>query len=128
MACRARRVVGEGLCVFGQGASGMRPRACPDCFLGTCTDQLTAALTPFRAEVDDPVCCAHDIEIVFDDHQTVPGSQQLVEGAEQSGYVIEMQAGGGFVKQEELALGTAAACPQIGQVSGELQALCFTAR
>ena len=57
---------------------------------------------------------------MLDDDQRVPGVEQLAEGAQQLGDVVEVQAGGGFVEQEQLVrLGFVC----LGQVAGELEAL-----
>ncbi len=46
-------------------------------------------------------------------------TQQLPEGGEQGGDIVEMQAGGGFVKEKEGALFTS----PVGQMAGKFQAL-----
>ncbi|MBP7469385.1 MAG: hypothetical protein KA800_13900, partial [Thauera sp.] len=62
-----------------------------------------AAFAALGAKVDDPVGRGDHIEVVLDHDQRMPGLQQLVEGAEQLGDVLEVQAGGGFVEEEEQA-------------------------
>ena len=56
----------------------------------------TAAFAALGAEVDDPVGRGDHVEVVLDHDQRMPGLQQLVEGAEQLGDVLEVQAGGGL--------------------------------
>ncbi|MNI55025.1 hypothetical protein D3C73_1099510 [compost metagenome] len=67
---------------------------------------------------------------MFDDQQRVARGQQLAERTHQPRHVIKVQAGGGFVEQEQAALlgdlgrGNTAA-GRFGQVAGQLQALRF---
>ena len=94
-----------------------------------CADRndLTAAVAAFRAEVDQPVGRRHDIHVVLDDHQRVPGREQLAERAHQLGDVVEVQAGGRLVEQEQRAAGGRFAAGGVGEEAGELQALGLAA-
>ena len=62
----------------------------------------------FGAEVDDPVGGFDDVEIVLDDEERAAAVDELAEGGEQFGDVVEMQAGGGLVEDVEHAAGRAA--------------------
>jgi hypothetical protein len=106
---------------------------------GAGDDDLAAGVAAFGAEVDDPVGGADDVEVVLDHHQRMAGSEQLAQRAHQLGHIIEMQAGGGLVEQQqrtalagvprELAgdcVGDAA-LGRLRQEPGNLQALSFTA-
>ncbi len=66
-------------------------------------DDLTAGIAAFGAEVDDPVGSANDVEVVLDDHQRVPGGDQLAERAQQLGDVVEVQSGRRLVEQKQRA-------------------------
>src|SRR5450830_1643355 len=63
-----------------------------------------ATIAPFRAQVDQPVAGPDHVQVVLDHQQRMPGLQQLAQGAHELGDVVEMQAGGGFVEQEQRAL------------------------
>ena len=89
-----------------------------------------------RAQVDEPVGGVDEVEVVLDDQYGVAGSLQRAQGAQQSGDVVKVQAGGGFVEQvQRAASGEAAAAGAalaglfggFGQEAGQLQALGFAA-
>jgi hypothetical protein len=61
-------------------------------------DDLAAAVSALRAEVDDPVGGFDDIEIVFDDHHGIAVIAQLMQDSEQMVDVVEVQAGGRLVE------------------------------
>ena len=67
-------------------------------------DQLAAGLAAFGAEVDDPVGGADHVEVVLDHDQRMAGVEQLAQRAHQLGDVVEVQAGGRLVEQEQRAL------------------------
>ena len=64
-------------------------------------DDLAARVAAFRAEVDDPVGGADHVEVVLDHDQRMAGVDQPAEGLQQLRDVVEVQAGGGFVEQEQ---------------------------
>jgi len=67
-------------------------------------DQPTAFIAGVRAEIDHPVRTFDHLEIVFDHQHTVAGIREPLEDLQQDPYVVEVQAGGGFVEQEQRAL------------------------
>ena len=69
--------------------------------------QFTAGVAALGPEVDDPVGAADHVEVVLDDDQRVAGVQQFAQAAHQLGDVVEVQAGGGLVEQEQRALAQA---------------------
>ena len=73
---------------------------CPDLRWRSGANDLAAGVAAFRAEVDDPVASADDVEVVLDHHHRMPSGDQFAQGAEQLGDVIEVQSGGRFVEQE----------------------------
>ena len=89
---------------------------------------FAAAVAAFRAEVDQPVGRGHHVHVVLDDHERVPGGEQLAEGAHQPGDVVEVQAGRRLVEQEQRAAGRRLAARRLGEEAGELQALRLAAR
>ena len=95
---------------------------------------LAAGVATLGAQVDQPVGGAHDVEVVLDHHQRMPGVQQLAEGAHQLGDVVEVQASGGLIEQEQRALARgrltagSGVLRGIGQEAGELEALRLAAR
>ena len=91
------------------------------------------ASPPSGPEVDDPVGGADDVEVVLDHDERVAGGEQLAEGAQQLRDVVEVEAGGGLVEQEEgrgLRIerrAVAATFRRLGEMAGELQALRLAA-
>jgi hypothetical protein len=101
-------------------------------------DNFTSRLSAFRAEVDQPVRCADHVEVVLDHDDRVSGRDELAERSEELGDVLEVQAGGGLVEEEEARLLACAflraarqhrdrAAIGLGEVAGELEALRFPA-
>ncbi len=66
--------------------------------------QITAAFAAFRAEVYHPVCRFNHVGIVLDDQNAVAFVNQRVEGLQELFDVVEMQAGGRLVEDEEKPL------------------------
>ena len=95
---------------------------------------LAAVFAGIGPQVDQPVTGPDHIEVVLDDNQRMAGLQQLAQRAHQLGNVLEMQAGGGLVEQEQAAfarqglLGFGGALGSLGQETGQLQALGLAAR
>src|SRR5690242_11729838 len=92
-----------------------------DLFRRAGANQLPARIAALGAEVDDPVARADDVEVVLDDDDRVPRAQQLPERAQQLRDVVEVQARGRLIEEEELLLLLGAPC--VGEVAGELEAL-----
>src|SRR6185436_14482361 len=90
----------------------------------TCKNDLAAGVAPLRSQVDDPVGGADDVEVVLDHDQRMPGEEELAEGAHQLRHVVEVQARGRLVEQEQLRAFVAA----LDEVPGELEALRLAAR
>ena len=91
--------------------------------------QLAAALPALGAEVDDPVGTADHVQVVLDDDQRMPGVEQLAQRPHQLGDVVEMQAGGRLVEEEERAAFADAlrGRGRLGQETRQLQALRLAA-
>ncbi|OIQ93571.1 hypothetical protein GALL_245310 [mine drainage metagenome] len=141
-----RIVAGVGLCRSGEKAvhdarshlpairrqrpPGMRCRASFDHRRRAGDDDLPAGVAPLGAEVDDPVGRGDHVQVVLDQHHAVPGVHQFVQGPQQLGDVVEVQAGGGFVQQIEAALARAApgGLAGFGQEGRELEPLRLAAR
>ena len=90
-----------------------------------------AAVAAFGTQVDDPVRRADHIEVVFDDDERVTGGQQLAQGAHEARDVLEVQAGGGFIEQQQRTAPGAGGRPgleRVGQEGGNLQSLRLSAR
>ena len=86
------------------------------------THDAAAVLAAFRAEVDDPIGVADDVEIVLDDDDRIAQICQPVKDFEQLAHVIEMKAGGRLVQKVECAAGLA-----LGEFASQLHALSFAA-
>src|SRR5262249_3904532 len=83
---------------------------------------LSALVSAFRTHVDQPVCGLDDVEIVFDDEERSAGLEQLAEGGEEFGDVVEVQAGCWLVENIKDAFVDA-----LPKMRCELQALGFAA-
>ena len=75
------------------------------------------AVAPFRAQVDQPVGGADDVQVVLDHQQGVAVAQQPLEGPQQGGDVVEVQAGGGLVQQEQDAAARRPPLAALGQMA-----------
>ncbi len=120
--------------VFAQRRAGVRARVRHDLLGRALGHDASAAVAALGPQVDQPVAGAHHVQVVLDHHQAVAGVQELAQRAHQPGDVVEVQAGGRLVEQEQLALarrglaagGLGLRC--LGQVAGELEALRLAAR
>ena len=72
---------------------------------------------------DDVVGALDDFQVVLDDDHRVAVADELVKGFHQRVDVVQVQAGGGFVKDEQRV-----ALPLAAQVIGQFHALVFAAR
>jgi hypothetical protein len=85
----------------------------------------------FGAQVDDPISGLDDIEVMFDNEQGMAGLNEALEGLEQHVHVMEVQTGGGFVKDEQGVVVRARRSTRgrlvFGEVGGEFKSLAFTA-
>lgn len=88
-----------------------------------CHDQVAAAVASFGAEVYHVVGTLDDVQVVLDDDDAVSAADEGVEGFEQLADVVEVEAGGGLVEDEERRVGLLQA-----QVVGQLDALVLAAR
>src|ERR1700704_451287 len=64
-------------------------------------DDLAAALTALRTQVDHPIGGLDDLEVVLDHHHGVALVAQAVQNVQQLLDVVEMQPGGGLVQDVE---------------------------
>ncbi len=112
-----------------QRLAGERCRAGGQFVGRTGEHQPPPGVTAFGAEVDDPVRRGDDIKVVLDHQHGVPGVQQFAQGPQQFGYVVEMQAGGRLVEQEQRALARqpGAGLGGLGQKTRELEPLRLAA-
>ena len=66
--------------------------------------QLAATVTAFKAEVDQVVRAGDDLQVVLDHQDAVAVLDQVVEGLQQLGDVVEVQARGRLIEDEERGL------------------------
>ena len=107
----------------------MRCRALRDFFGSPSDHEHPTRRATFRTEINDPVGAFDDFEIVLDDEQAVAFVDEALQQLHQQRDVIEVQAGGRFVEQEQAAgaLLRFGIRRVLNQMPDELQALCFTA-
>ena len=92
--------------VFAQRLAGVRASHAPRPASGVpAHDDLAAGVAAFGPEIDDPVGGADHVEVVLDDDQRMAGREQLAERAQQLRDVVEVQAGGRLVEQEQRCRG-----------------------
>ena len=84
-----------------------------------CEEEVAAVGAPARAELDEPVGAAHDVEAVLDEDEGVAGVGHIVEELHEALYVVEVEAVGGLVDDVDFAAAV--------QVVGEFDALQFAA-
>ena len=108
-----------------------------DVFGGAGGYDLAAAAAAFGAHVDDPVGRLDDVEVVLDDEEGAATFDELAEGCEEFGDIVEVEAGGGLVEDVEGAAAGFGCCfvggapvgdgAGRGEVRGQLDALGFAA-
>ena len=79
----------------------------------------------FRPEINEVIGALDDFQVVLDDNERVPLLHQPVEHAQQHRDVVEVQAGGRLVEDEQRALRPIAGFP--GQMADEFEPLRFAA-
>ena len=71
-------------------------------FLGcTACHELSSAVAAFRSHVDDVVGTLDDFHVMLDDEDAVSALDEGIEGCQQPLDVVEVEAGGGLVEDEE---------------------------
>ncbi len=83
---------------------------------------MPPAAAAFRSQVDDPIGCLDQFQVVFHDDHGVACIHEALEHPQQTGGIGQVQAGGRFVEQIQRATGDAAA-----QFLCQLHALGFAA-
>ena len=106
----------------GEGLAGVGLFGAGDEFGRALGDDAAAAFAAFGAEVDDPVGLFDDVEVVLDDEHGVAEIDEALENVEEFSNIVEMEAGGGLVKDVERAARLA-----LGKFAGQLDALGFAA-
>ena len=87
--------------ILAQRQARVRGRVRLDVFWRADADDFAAGVAALGAEIDNPVGGSHHVEVVLDDDHRVPGSEQLAQRAHELGDVVEVQAGGWLIKQEQ---------------------------
>ena len=85
-------------------------------------DDEAARVASLGAEIDDVIGALDHIEIMLDDDQRIALRDEAVEDFDQQGDVVEVEAGGGLVEDEEAVLGAL-----IGKMADQLEPLRFAA-
>jgi len=106
----------------GEGLAGVGFFCAGDEFGRALGDDAAAAFAAFGAEINDPVGLFDDVEMVLYDEHSVAETDEALQHIEKFSHVVEVQAGGGFVKNVERAAGLA-----LGKFASQLDALGFAA-
>src|SRR5262245_17494648 len=64
-------------------------------------DDLTAPLSPLRAQVNNIVCHLDDIQVMLNHHDGVSQSDKTAQNVEQFLYVMKMETGGRLIQNVE---------------------------
>ena len=67
----------------------------------SCRDDLSTAISGFRAKINHPVSALDHVEVVFNDDDGIARVHEALENLEQHAHVIEVQASGGFVEEKQ---------------------------
>src|ERR1043166_2296129 len=89
--------------------------------------ELAACVTGVGAEVKNPVGGFDYLKVMFDDDQAMAGIDETLENFEQDFYVLKMEAGRRFVKDEEGRLRAFFLGREFGEVAHEFEPLAFAA-
>ena len=89
----------------------------------TLNDDGATTSASLGSEVDDVVGALDDIHIVLHNQNSVAAREETVEGGKEMTDVVEMQARGGVVKDEQRGL-----VILLGEIVCQFQALVLTAR
>ena len=91
-------------------------------------DYLSAVSSGFRAKVDDMIRTFDDIKVVLNHNDGVARTDESLEDFQQHASVIEVEAGGGLVEDEQACFPVLPSPLRFGeQVADELEALAFPA-
>ena len=120
-ALSARRSTLDEPFVLAQRLAGVRGGVLHHLPRRTRRHDFAAGVATFGPEVDDPVGRADHVEVVLDHDQRVAGRQQLAQRAHQPGHIVEVQAGGRLVEQQQGAASSSIsgelACNRIGDAA-----------
>ena len=95
-----------------------------DELFGSSGEEETATVaSAFGSHVDDPVGHLDDVVVVFDDDDGMAFLYQAGEGLDEFLYVVEVEASGGLVEDEELG----PLVTTFDEIGGQLDTLCLTA-
>ncbi len=78
-------------------------------------DHFSAATAAFRPQVDYPVSCLDDVQIVLDHNHSITFIPQTMQYFQQLFNIVKVQAGSGLIKYVQRP-----ACGAFGQFLGEL--------
>ena len=102
-------------------ASGVGSVARGNLLGSSCGHHPTALIASLRTQIDDPIRALDHLEIVLNDNQTLALVDETMKHSEQSCDVVEVQAGGRFIKDKQRA-GSA----RFRKVPRQLEALRFS--
>src|SRR5258708_6443618 len=91
-----------GVCgIFFQVSPSVRIGRTRNLFRGSLGYNLATAVAPFGSHVDHPIGAAYDVKVMLDDQDAAAVLDQALEGGQQFGDVVEVQAGGRLVENVE---------------------------
>ena len=83
-----------------QESAGVTGRARGHVFGRAVRDDVTAFVTGFGPEVNDPISALDDLKVVLDDQHRMAGIDETLKGFQQNANVVKVQAGRRFVEEE----------------------------
>ena len=62
-------------------------------------------MTPFRAEVDNPIGCLNNVQIVFNYDHGIPAIPESVQYLQQLANIVKVESSCGFIQYIQCATG-----------------------
>ncbi len=81
--------------------ASVRRFACSNLSRRTRHHHPAAGISPFGPQIDHPVGRLDNIQVVFDHQHRMPFFRQAMKHIQQPFDILKMQAGSGFIKDEE---------------------------
>ena len=99
--------------------AGVRLRNIGHRFRCALSDDASTRIAAFRTEINNPICCLNQIQVVLDQQNASAIVNQSLERLQQLGDVIEVQTRRRLVEDVQVVL----AAPELAEFAGELDPL-----
>ena len=109
--------------IFSQRSCGMTIFHCEKLLSRTSKDEISSFIATFRSDVDDRICIGDDVEIMFDNYDTVPFLYKRIEDVEKFLNIREVETSCRLIEDIECL-----PCRSFGEIESELDTLCLSSR